>query len=314
MAKFNMSQILNKASLADNEKIKNEPYKVVSLSVFDLQPSENNFYSVEDIAELKSSIEMFGVKQNLTVRETEPGKYRIIAGHRRHKACRELVAEGKKQFEYVPCAIEAEPDGVTEQLLLIMTNSTTRQLTDWEKIQQVDEIKRLLTEYRSKNPIEGRTREIIADILDTSTTQIARMEAIANNLEPKLKEHLKENNINISKAYEAAGLPKEKQKEVIEEIKEKGSVSLQDIKNKKLPKEPVAEIKRPVEFKKNEGLKLKYNVFKVSDGSPVYDCFVLRPDRDKAALAALQRYAEVTENKELARDILKWIRDIRDGV
>lgn len=57
-----------------------------------------------------------------------------------------------------------------------------------------------------------------------------------------------------------------------------------------------------------EGLKIKYDVFKVNTGEPVYNCFVLRPSIDKAAIEALKRYAEVTENKELAGDIIVWVK------
>ncbi len=56
-----------------------------------------------------------------------------------------------------------------------------------------------------------------------------------------------------------------------------------------------------------EGLKIKYDVFKVSDGSPVYNCFVLRPDRDHAAVEALRAYAATTENRALAADIIQWV-------
>lgn len=57
----------------------------------------------------------------------------------------------------------------------------------------------------------------------------------------------------------------------------------------------------------NDGLKVKYNVFKVSDGSIVNNCFVLRPDKDSAARYALQSYAEVTDNEQLATDIYAWV-------
>lgn len=57
-----------------------------------------------------------------------------------------------------------------------------------------------------------------------------------------------------------------------------------------------------------EGLKVKYDVFKVEDGKQVYNCFVLRPSKDKAAIEALKRYAEVTENKELSADIMVWVK------
>lgn len=55
------------------------------------------------------------------------------------------------------------------------------------------------------------------------------------------------------------------------------------------------------------GLYCKYNVFKVSDGSAVNDCFVLRPDRDPAAVFALRAYAAATANKSLADDIIGWV-------
>ena len=40
---------------------------------------------------------------------------------------------------------------------------------------------------------------------------------------------------------------------------------------------------------------------------PLDDVFVLRPERDLAARAALATYADTTTNKELATDLWKWI-------
>jgi len=51
----------------------------------------------------------------------------------------------------------------------------------------------------------------------------------------------------------------------------------------------------------------KYNVYKIDDGMPVKDCFVLRPDRDPAARAALAAYAIATTNKALAKDLMDWL-------
>lgn len=56
-----------------------------------------------------------------------------------------------------------------------------------------------------------------------------------------------------------------------------------------------------------DGLKVKYNVFKISDGSAVEECFVLRPDRDPAAKVALLAYADATDNTALADDIRRWM-------
>lgn len=37
------------------------------------------------------------------------------------------------------------------------------------------------------------------------------------------------------------------------------------------------------------------------------DCFILRPAKDPAAVAALRAYAAATDNAELAVDIINWV-------
>ena len=51
------------------------------------------------------------------------------------------------------------------------------------------------------------------------------------------------------------------------------------------------------------GLYGKYTVYKNKDGSLVTDCFILRPAKDPAAVAALRAYAAATDNAELAASI-----------
>ena len=55
------------------------------------------------------------------------------------------------------------------------------------------------------------------------------------------------------------------------------------------------------------GLYGKYTVYKNKDGSLVTDCFILRPAKDPAAVAALRAYATATDNAELAADIINWV-------
>ena len=56
-----------------------------------------------------------------------------------------------------------------------------------------------------------------------------------------------------------------------------------------------------------DGLKRKYIVLKADTGKCVDNCFVLRPDKDAAAVAALRAYAEATDNETLATDIINWV-------
>jgi hypothetical protein len=56
-----------------------------------------------------------------------------------------------------------------------------------------------------------------------------------------------------------------------------------------------------------KGLKRKFLVFKSGTGEMVENCFVLRPDKDPAAVEALRAYARATDNATLSADIVNWV-------
>lgn len=56
-----------------------------------------------------------------------------------------------------------------------------------------------------------------------------------------------------------------------------------------------------------DGLKRKYVVLKSDTGEVIENCFVLRPDKDPAAIAALKAYAGATDNLALAEGIRAWM-------
>lgn len=57
----------------------------------------------------------------------------------------------------------------------------------------------------------------------------------------------------------------------------------------------------------HKGLKAKYLVFGAASGKEIKNCFVLRPDKDPAAVEALRAYASATDNETLAEDIYNWV-------
>lgn len=218
-------------------------FSVVMLDVEDLMPSKDNFYSTENIDELAAAIELSGcIEQNLVVKPEAHGKYEVIAGHRRRLAALKLVEEGKEEYRKVPCRIKKESDEIRDRLSLIFTNATARQLTDWEKVKQAEELKEVLTQYKKAlqeenkdKPKEereriGRIREIVAQMLNTSTTQVGRMEAISNNLSQEFKGELEKGNINISTAHELSRLDEEGQQKAYEQYEEKGELHIKDVK------------------------------------------------------------------------------------
>ncbi|WLD26562.1 ParB-like nuclease domain protein [Clostridioides difficile] len=231
---FNMFEAINNRKLENNnENIENEKTEIKSISVYDLVPSENNFYSIEDIEDLKSSIEMFGIKQNLLVRESKDNKYTIIAGHRRRLAVLKLLEENKEneKIKMMPCMIE-KVTGIREKILLITTNSTARELTDFEKMKQAVEMKKLLEELRTEENIKGKTRDLVAEMLNTSAGQIARLENISKKLMPDFKNEFEKENINVSTAYELSRLEEAEQQSLFEEYQDKGSLSIKDVTEK----------------------------------------------------------------------------------
>jgi hypothetical protein len=59
---------------------------------------------------------------------------------------------------------------------------------------------------------------------------------------------------------------------------------------------------------KERGLYSKYRVMKRDTGEELDGpCFVLRPDRDVAAMRALYRYAELTSDNQLREDLERWL-------
>lgn len=247
MGKFNLSEFLSiqdknieeQKAHREETRLRKPSYKIAALHISDLVPSEGNFYSMEGIEELKRDIELAGgVKQNLTVTPIDGGKYKILSGHRRYCACMELVQEGKSEYEFIPCGIEPKQENqemqtIREELLLITTNSQ-REKTDWDKIQEAKHLHDVLHRYKSQGgKLPGNLRKIIADTLNTSQTQIGRLEAVGKNLIPEFQEEIKENRLGISAAYELSGLPKEQQEKALEEYREKGSFSISDARQKK---------------------------------------------------------------------------------
>ena len=238
---FNLNDLMNNAS--KGEATAPVPaYEVVELDTADLIPNEkNNIYSIENIEDLKNAIELAGgIKQNLVVEPAdENGKYKIIAGHRRWTAAKELAEDGKTEYKKVPCLIEREPDAAKRELLLIYTNATARELTDAEKAKQCQRATELLTEIKNREGIAVRVRDLVADMLHTTAAQIGRYQAINKNLQNEsLKEAFNNGELKVSAAYEASKLDAEGQAAAAEKLEANNGLSISDVKEIATPTAP----------------------------------------------------------------------------
>lgn len=99
-----------------------------------------------------------------------------------------------------------------EQMVLIQSNTTARQLSYVEKMESAARLKKILVQLKSEGvKLPGRLRDIQAEQLEISRAELARMEVIQKNLIPPLMKRLKSGQINSFAAYELSRLEAEDQ-------------------------------------------------------------------------------------------------------
>lgn len=236
---FDIKDFLNpesKKEMADDFVLKKIPAEK-------LHPSDKNFYEMDpvEIEALKETIELVGVQENLVVKKISAGEnagdYEIIAGHKRHRAVTELLAEGKEVSPMLPCKVESDADGVKNELILIFTNSTQRERSDYCKMQEIQRVRELLEEYAKYNNVPGRKRDVIAGILNTSKSTIGRLDNIRRNIIPDFLEEYKAGKISTTAANEIAGATPEEQHQLLEKYKETGSIKAKEAAQIKEPEQ-----------------------------------------------------------------------------
>ncbi len=256
MAKFDLHQLLNERSKAAAVERENEPrtadgMEQLTLDVYDLIPSQENFYSTQYINDLKQSIAIVGVLQPLLV-ERDGDKFRIVAGHRRRLACMALVEDGLEQFRRVPCVTRAvEEEGtvktILDRLALIFANGF-REKSDWEKMEETLRTEALIAELRKEVEVEGRTRWITAEFTGITEAQIGRYKSIKNNLCPELMQAFKAKRLGVSTAYELSGLSVDYQNRAADTLEEVGVLSINDAKALKQEEEAGKPLEGQMEF------------------------------------------------------------------
>ncbi len=248
MAKgFSLSELMNAQSKLEKHA---QRFEAKDIPIGLLKPSTKNVYGIRDIEALAASIESMGLMHDLLVKPMDAeGRYEIISGERRYRACLLLHEANALKFATVPCKVaEAESETLTE-LRLIYANATARELTDYEKTYQAGRIKELFRQLRSEGySFQGRMRDIVAEMLSVSPTQMARMESINERLNDGFKQEFANGAIGISTAYDASTLPTATQAEALAEHRSGKSDAVrravQEARDRKLNK-PVVQYEPP---------------------------------------------------------------------
>lgn len=249
---FNIADFLNEES----KKEMQDDFIIKKIPAEKLHPSKKNFYKMdkEEINALKETIELVGVQENLVVKPIGNGEYEIISGHKRHRAVTELIREGKDVSNLLPCKIEDATDGVRSELILIFTNSTQRERSDYCKMFEVQRVRELLEEYGQNNHLPGRKRDIIAGILNTSKTTIGKLDNIRRNIIPEFMGEYKKGKISTHAANQIAGADEEGQRLLWERYQENGTIYGKEVMEYKEPKEEQQQIPGQMQISEYHGV------------------------------------------------------------
>lgn len=239
-------------------KPQNISYKNLQTSVFQYRDIPK-----EDIEKLADLIEIDGeVLQPLLVRKKGGDTYEILAGHKRHAACKVLVEErGEEKFGLIPCYVKEMTDARAEFAVYSTNGYGTK--TDYEIMREVEGMAKLLKENPESFPEapRGRVVEKLSAIMGISKTTVQEYKTIADNLGEKAMEEFKSGKLSkdaaralatqdVGKQNEAVekGLTKAKDvkafiKDLVEKTEEKPVTEQESIEDKELVTEPGVEQK-----------------------------------------------------------------------
>lgn len=175
----------------------------------------------EDMTQLVESIKERGVITPATVRQKEDGRYELVSGHRRKRAC-ELAG-----FETLRCeVVDLNRDEAT--ILMVESNYQRSQILPSEKAfaykLRLEAMKRQAgipgksnSDPVGPNLIGTRSNEELSEETGDSTSQIKRYIRLTN-LVPELLELVDEGRIKMRPAVELSYLDEDCQRDVVDEI------------------------------------------------------------------------------------------------
>ena len=175
----------------------------------------------EDMQQLVEIIKERGVITPATVRQKEDGRYDLVSGHRRKRAC-ELAGFETLRSEIV----DLNRDEAT--ILMVESNFQRSEILPSEKAfaykMRLEAMKRQAGRPSKENgvpvghnSIVGKSREILASESQDSNTQIQRYVRLTN-LVPELLEFVDEGRIKMRPAVELSYLDEDCQRDVVDEI------------------------------------------------------------------------------------------------
>ncbi len=207
--KFDFGSVLNANTISQNTN------HTLNIKFEKVIPNKQNFYSQENIDDLIESIEDCGVLHNFVVVDNQDGNYTLLSGHRRYNAVSKIREKDNTKFTTIPCKVEKIDENL-QQLYLISANKQ-RQKSDYEIMEEIKILKDVYGKLKADGvKIVGKVRDVIADEVGISSTQVQRFQSVEKNLSDEVKKEMKEKNLSLADVTKVASIEKSEQ---IREIK-----------------------------------------------------------------------------------------------
>lgn len=232
-----MDALNNKTKAAAEDNKTKARFRTKDIAIKQMYSNDKNFYSIPDIEQLAQDILAVGLLENLTVVHDpcDRGEYRIIAGERRWRALTLLVENGYEEFSVASCQIKTPAEEHEEMIQLIIAN-TYRNKTVADILEEQKKLEETLKHMKEQGLTlngykldSGRLRDVIADMMQVSSTKIAQIESINKKLIPEFTEELKNGGLTFSAAYEISKMSEDIQEDMLEHHREKG-LTYKDVK------------------------------------------------------------------------------------
>lgn len=160
---------------------------IVQKNVSELKPhplNEEIYGANESIDELVETMRKSGIVTTLTITDNDV----IIAGHRRWKSCKQLIAEGDKRFCAVNCEVK-EFDNEWEELEYLVINNNSREKTMEQKAREAQfliKVEKELSKTRKLSTLKQNSQKMSTDVPETAHRKKGRTrDIVAKKLKMK---------------------------------------------------------------------------------------------------------------------------------
>lgn len=222
---FDLAGLLKDVSKLDTEDRAKLEY--IDIDLIDADPANRPVSGIDELAE---NIALVGLQQPLSVRANPDaeGRYIAVSGHRRREAIKKLVSEGEEQYRMTPCLVAAPGESAAMiRLKLLSGNIVTQGLSSAEMAQAAEDMQQCIYDLKKEGyEFPGRVRDYVANAMQVSTSKLARLKVIRDNLIDNLKKDWEKGELSESVAYAFAQHGPEVQQLTVQQLTGYGTINL----------------------------------------------------------------------------------------